>query len=305
MNVFITGGAGLLGSELLRSKPKGVTVLATYHENVLLPDGVDCTFVNTDIRDENILLEHVLPFKPDAIIHTAAIGSPDICEKDPKRAHDVNVVGTRNIVSLAGQTGSHVFYTSTNQVFSGIQPPYSEKSTPDPVNVYGRTKVQSEKDIRESNVAATIIRLMTMYGWNNPKGQKNTATWVIEMLSKGIPIKVVDDIYNNFLWVGQASSIIWELVTKKSTIPLIHIAGAETENRYVFAKKVAEQFSLDTSLITPVKKSYFKDEAPRPLNTVYDISLLKSLTSCHIFSLDEGLEDMKKTRKDVTWKALR
>ncbi len=302
MNVFITGGAGLLGSQLIRSKPKGITVLATYHENVLLPDAVDATFVYVDIRNKDNLFEKVALFKPDAIIHTAAIGSPDVCEKNPQLAHDVNVVGTRNILSLADHTASHVYYTSTNQVFSGMNPPYSEQSIPDPVNVYGRTKVQSEKDIRESTVNATIIRLMTMYGWNNPRGQKNTATWVIEMLSKGAPIKVVDDIYNNFLWVGQAAAMIWELVSTRSTVPCIHVAGAETENRYVFAKKVAGQFSLDMSRITPVKKSFFNDEAPRPFNTVYDIGLVTSLLKEHVYTLDEGLAEMKRMQHAVVWK---
>lgn len=302
MNVFITGGAGLLGSALLRSKPVNIRVLATYHDNVLLPEGVDASFVNADIRNKEELLEKVIPFSPDVIVHTAAIGSPDVCEKDPGRAHDVNVVGTKNILELAEKTGAYVYYTSTNQVFSGKNPPYSETSVPDPVNVYGRTKVQSEHVIRESDVNATIIRLMTMYGWNNPRGQKNTATWVIEMLNKQSPIKVVDDIYNNFLWVGQAAGMIWELVSKKINIPVVHIAGADTENRYVFAEKVSEIFSLDSSLITPVKKSFFKDEAPRPLNTVYDIRQVRSLLTYHVYTLKEGLTEMKKTQEDVRWK---
>ena len=301
MKVFITGGAGLLGSALLRNVPKNVTAFATYHENLLLPKVKNVTFFRLDIRDRLHVKKILQEVKPEVIIHTAAKGSPDFCEFHQKEAWDINVIGTRNILAIAEKLLARVLFTSTNQVFSGKNPPYSETSKRDPVNFYGKTKVQTEDDINKSKANAKIIRLMTMYGWGNPKGQKNTAMWVIDMLTQRKSIKVVDDIYNNFLWVGQAVEALWEEVTHDRVENILHIAGKEIENRYEFAQKVAKVFDLSQDLILPVQKSYFKEEAPRPMNTIYNINLFEKTFTTKAVTLSEGLKAMRREKSKVLW----
>lgn len=303
MKVFITGGAGLLGSMLLKNAPKKVEIFASYHENKLIPKVNSSTFLYLDIRDKKAVDALVKKIKPQVIIHAAAKGSPDFCEFNQKDAWDINVEGTRNILLAGESVDAKVIFTSSNQVFSGKKPPYSERSPLDPVNFYGKTKVESEKDVHK-NKNAMVARLMTMYGWANPAGQNNTGNWVVNMLSKKEPIKVVDDIYNNFLWVGQAAAALWKLALGKYDLKLVNIAGGETANRFDFAVKVAEAFGLDKNLITPVKKSYFKEEAPRPMNTIYNIDLFKKALKIKALSLVEGLREMKKLEKRIKWQMI-
>ena len=300
MKIFITGGAGLLGSMLLRSAHKKVKLFTSYHENKLIPKINRSAFLYLDIRDKKNVDALVNKIKPQVIIHTAAKGSPDFCEFNQKDAWDINVEGTRNILLAGKNINAKVIFTSSNQVFSGKKPPYSENSPLDPVNFYGKTKVESEKDVHK-NKNAIIARLMTMYGWANPAGQNNTGNWVVNMLSKKEPIKVVDDIYNNFLWVGQAADALWKLALGKYDLKLVNIAGGETANRFDFAVKVAKAFNLDTKLISPVRKSYFKEEAPRPMNTIYNIALFKKTLKIKALSLNEGLRAMRKLEKGIKW----
>ncbi len=304
MKVYITGGTGLLGSSLLRTVPKKFTLFSNYHINKLIPDIPIADFSYLDITNKKQVETVFSKIRPHYIIHTAAKSSPDFCEDNPQEAYRVNIEGTRNVLFFGNKFGSKVIIMSTNQVFSGINPPYTEESERDPVNVYGKTKVQNEDEILTGKYKGTVIRLMTLYGWGNPHGQKNSAMWVIDMLSKNQKIKVVDDIYNNFLWVEDASNAIWKMILTDKELKLIQIAGEETTNRYLLAKMIANVFKLDDTLITPVKKSYFKDEAPRPLNTVYDIGCLKKKLKFYPLMLKEGIIEMKRASKSVKWKKI-
>jgi len=301
MNILITGGAGLLGSTLIRTAPKNHHIYATFHENTLLPKTSSTEFIYVDIRNKDEVEAAIQKIKPNLIIHTAAKGSPDFCEFNKEEAWTVNVIGSQNILEAAKKVQAKTLFTSSNQVFSGNNPPYAEDSPVSPVNHYGKTKVQTEVDIIENNYDAIILRLMTMYGWSNPNGQKNVVPWLIEALSEKKPLKMVDDIFNNFLYVYQAAESIWELIENAKNLTRINIAGSDTENRYNFALLVAELFDFDSSLLTPVHKNYFKDEAPRPLNTIYDISLFKKKFKTAAYTLREGVTHMKKNKQVISW----
>lgn len=304
MKVFITGGTGLLGSHLLRFAPKNYTLYANYHKNRLLPDLRSVRFIHLDITDAQKVKSVIEVIKPGYIIHTAAKSSPDFCENNPTEAKKINIEGTRNILRAGNNVGAKVIIMSSNHVFSGKNPPYTEDSVRDPVNIYGKTKVRNENDVLSGNYNATIVRLMTLYGWGNPSGQINTAMWVISMLSRKKEIKVVDDIFNNFLWVGDAAKYIWKIVTSRKNINLIQLAGSEIASRYEFAKKTAKVFNLNGDLISAVPKAYFNDEAPRPYNTIYDITYMQKILKIKPLNLLQGLSKMNKIHKYIQWRRL-
>lgn len=301
--VLITGGGGLVASTLIRKAPEVFDVHATIHENKTIVDGYVVPFHPVDIRKEQEVKKILSNIKPDIIIHTAAKGSPDYCEKHPEDAQNTNVLGTRYVLESAKEIQAQVFVFSSNQVFSGTNPPYNELSPVGPINVYGQTKKQNEQDA-QSYPNAFIVRPMTMYGWANPKGQQNLANTIVRSLRAGSPMNITQDMFNNYLYVGQMADMMWELVEMKDPPKIIHIAGNEKASLSGFALHVAEVFGLPLRLIQPVPKSFFKEESARPMDTTYDISLLRRTFHTKPLDLISGLRRMKQAEHDTQWKTL-
>ncbi len=292
MRVFITGSTGLLGTALLHNAPKRIVIGGSVNKNRYLPNILKVHYEEMDITRPRIVSRVIQSFKPDYIIHTAGIGNVDYCEEHQDEAWEVNVIGTRNIINAAKQAGSSVIFTSTNSIFNGMQPPYHEDSDPDPLEYYGKTKVQSEEDLREGGIPHTIVRLITMYGWNNPYERLNPATWTIEKLQAGTELKMVTDVYNNFLKVESAAEAIWQVVQNKHK-GRFHLAGKDIHNRHDFTVNVAKVFGLNHKLISPVTLDFFPSHAPRPKNTCFQITKMKNVLGVEPVKLKAGLTTMR------------
>jgi dTDP-4-dehydrorhamnose reductase len=131
MKVFVTGGSGYLGKELVKYISLGADVFAPSN-----------TFCN--ILDEQKLNKVISIFKPNYIIHLAAFVDTFGCENDIKKAIDVNVIGTANVVKACSNLDCKLVYVSSEYVFSGDKGNYTINDRLDPINVYGKTKAAAE-----------------------------------------------------------------------------------------------------------------------------------------------------------------
>lgn len=295
MKILFTGITGLLGNYFLKEIRNKYFVSGTYSSNKVNYKGVELFELNVTNKDK--VLELLKKIKPQIVVHAASIGNVDFCEKNPDSAYEVNVEGTKNVLEACRDVGAKIIFISSNAVYNGKKPPYDEKSTRSPLDVYGKTKQKAEETVINSGVTYVIIRLMTMYGWQ-PKGARvNPATWVIEQLTNKNPIKVVEDIYNNHLFAGQAADVIWKIIGSNKKNEVYNVAGGDCISRYELALKVADVFSLDSSLISPVKNSFFKSIAPRPKNTCFDTTKIKNTLGIKPMSIREGLREMKNGKK--------
>ena len=187
--VLITGGSGLVGRYLLKSVPDGYEIGATYHTN----KQPGCEF-EMDIRDASSVFYVFNVFQPDIVIHTAAQGSVDWCERNEKEAHWVNVEGTKRVWWAARELGAKVVFLSSNAVFDGENAPYAENDRCVPVNAYGRTKSKAELCILgDFRCPYLILRPILFYGIPWTRGRSNWATKVLRAQLKRTPLKIVDD----------------------------------------------------------------------------------------------------------------
>src|SRR3989344_4026037 len=238
MNVFITGATDLLASSLIRSVPKGIMLSASYNVNTLVPN-ISCTYYRVDITQEKQILEVFKKSKPDVVIHTAALSSPDYCDKNRKQAQYVNVQGTENMLKACRWGKSSFVFVSSNGIFDGKNSPYDEDAAPKPIDTYGKTKYQGEILTIASGVPFIIVRLMTMYGWNNLYERCNPATWLLEVLGKDkMSVRVVTDLFNNFLFAESGALAIWKAIILKKYGEIFHIAGKDCMSRYDFSMEV-------------------------------------------------------------------
>ncbi|KKQ34449.1 MAG: dTDP-4-dehydrorhamnose reductase [Microgenomates group bacterium GW2011_GWA2_37_6] len=288
--VLFTGATGLLGRYFFKSPPAHFKLIGTYNKNLRVEKK---EFFRLDITKKNEVLSLFKKIRPDVVVHAASLGNVDYCETHKKEAKDVNIKGTKNVLSACKKTGAKMIFTSSNAIYDGENPPFSEDSPANPLDYYGKTKIESEKLIKKSGAPFVILRLMTMYGWPEKGGRSNPAVWVIEELKNKRKINVVSDIYNNHLYAGQAVDAVWKVIKGNRKNEIYNIAGEDCVSRFELALEVAEVFKLDASLINPVTSDFFKSIAKRPKNTCFNTRKIAEELDYKPLDINSGLRLMK------------
>lgn len=288
--IFVTGGTGLLGSTLVRTAPNEFEITALYNKNTMITERA--RFIQVDITDRTRVFDVFDDMRPEVLIHTAAIAKVDYCETHKEEARRVNVTGTANMLDACDKHGTKMIFTSTNAVFDGEHAPYSEEDEPNPINYYGKIKLEAETLVLKRRAKHTVARLMTMYGWNNPGERQNHVTWLLSKLTRGETVHVVDDIYNNHLLVDNCADALWAIV-KLDKAGIYHIAGKDCVPTYRLALETATVFGLDKTLIKRAKSDFFKTAAQRPKNTCYATDKMEKELGVRPLRIREGLLYMK------------
>lgn len=155
MKVFVTGASGQLGFDVcLELERRGIE-----HKGVSSKE--------LDIRDGMAVQRMLEEYRPDAVIHCAAYTQVDRAEDEPEQCFAVNALGTRNIARACGAVGAKLLYISTDYVFPGTgQRPYEPEDETGPLSVYGKSKLEGEKAVKELLDRFFIVRISWAFGVN-------------------------------------------------------------------------------------------------------------------------------------------
>lgn len=285
MKVLITGGSSLLGRALLKTKPAEIEVEATWYSNYVQP------MIHLDIANKSQVPYVFDRVKPEVVIHCAANGSVDYAESHYSECYEVNVLGTETIARACERVGAKLIFISTNAVFDGESPPYYEEREPTPINRYGSLKAQAEDVVRAIARHWVILRPFMLYGWPWPGGRGNWATLVINKLSQGQGLKIVNDTWWMPTYVDDVAEFIWQHALGFDN-EVYHVAANQRMTLFDFAQKAAQVFSLPAHLIEPVGSDYFPNIAPRPVDSTFGLDKLKR-RGVHFLSPTPGLWKMK------------
>ncbi|HOL48840.1 MAG TPA: SDR family oxidoreductase [bacterium] len=287
--ILITGSTGLLGRTLIFENKKFEIIAGYFPEN----NYSTLKYVNKkyllDIRDFKEISRIIDSEKVEIIIHCALLANVDYVEKHREEAYQTNFIGTKNIVDLCKDREIKFIHISTNAIYDGRNPLYSENSQRNPINYYGKLKVMEEDYVIENLDDYVIIRPILMYGWNDLNERENPFTWQLRMQKENKEIFLVNDIYSNPLLVNDCAKIILKIIEMKLN-GIFNIAGSEIVSRYEFGLKIAEQTNYEKSRIKPVPNSYFKEIAPRPKNTSFDITKIKTLLNYIPANIETGIK---------------
>lgn len=295
MKVLITGGTGLLGQALLGgTTPSGVELSATYCSGSS-PGKTTVRFYRLDVTDSEAVMRLFNQVKPDAVIHTASIGSVDYAELNREESWDVNVGGTRNVARACHRHGAKMVFISSNAVFDGEHPPYTEMDVVCPINYYGELKVEGESVTKDASENVAIVRPILMYGWNDIGHRGNLVTFWLDSLEKGESVRAVNDVWSKPLQAENCAEVCWAILTQ-GRVGIYHVAGADHVTLYRFAIKVAVAFGYDPDLVKPVPGSYFRQLAPRPTDTSFVTDKMERELNVSPVGLEEGLTRMKSVR---------
>ncbi|MCL6578088.1 MAG: dTDP-4-dehydrorhamnose reductase, partial [Candidatus Bathyarchaeota archaeon] len=243
----------------------------------------------TNAKEVSSLLNKL---KPNAVIHTASETNVDKCETEKAQAWKINVEGTQNIASTSNEVRTKLVYISTDYVFDGEKGNYKEEDKPNPINYYGLTKLEGEKQVVQHCRNYAILRTSVLYGWHPWK--QNFTTWTINQLKQNKEITVVEDHYNTPTLVDNLAEMALEVV-EKDLQGLFHASGTERISRYEFAKQIAKTFNLNPHLIRPIRMSQLTTwTAKRPKDSSLNTSKIQKQLKTKPLNITEGLERMLK-----------
>lgn len=247
MKIFVTGADGALGAAMQ-------TVLRRESIQFLATD-----INQLDIVDFRKVNETLLKYRPDVILHFAAVSNVDSCEQDKDLAFRVNALGTLGLATTSRKIGAKFLYISTNFVFDGRkEESYNEYASPGPVNEYGRTKLLGEYYVRDLCDKYYIVRTSWLFG---EKSKTFVSQFICEE-NKPASINVICDQFASFTYTADLAESI-NLIMRSENYGFYHIVNKNSGSWLDFALKAKEFMHFKTEL-NPIKSEELNLPASRP-----------------------------------------
>jgi dTDP-4-dehydrorhamnose reductase len=204
--------------------------------------------VQADLGQPGLLAKLIQEQEPDIVVHCAALANLDVCEQQPELARRMNVDLAAEAAQACARSGARLIHISTDAVFDGKRGDYTEEDQPSPINVYARTKLEAEQQVMDLNPDALVARV-NFYGWSLG-GERGLGEWFYNNLSAGKPIKGFTDVYYCPLEANDLVDVLVALAAGKSS-GIFHVVSPEKLSKYDFGVRLAQQFGIDSSLISP------------------------------------------------------
>jgi len=283
--VLVIGSTGLLAFDLIRVfSAKGGSASGGKKDYKV----IEASRRDFDIVDEAAVKRFISFCKPDIIINTAALVKVDACESNPRKAFEVNTIGALNVAKVAKDVGALNVYISTNYVFDGNKRFFSEDDTPNPLNIYGASKLAGEILTKIIGGNYYIIRTSWLYGIR--RKDSVFVSQILESAKKGEAIKLVNDQFGTPTYTLDLALKIKELIDKKAPNGVYHITNSGFCSWYGYAEKILKLCGVHAELVA-IK---LEERAPiikRPRYSVLTERNLKKVGVKRLRLWDEALKD--------------
>ena len=290
--ILLTGSNGLLGQKLVQLiLDRGeYELIATARGENRLPmlDG-NGIYRSLDVTDRDEVQRIVHEFKPDYVIHTAAMTNVDQCETEREACWKLNVDAVQYLAEACQAHGTRLVHLSTDFIFDGENGPYDESASPNPLSYYGESKLAAEELLLASqNLPFAIARTVLVYGIAHDMSRSNIILWVKNSLENHKPIKVVDDQWRTPT-LAEDLALGCYLMVKHNATGIFNISGSNLLTPYDMAVQTADFFGLDKSFMTRADSSTFTQPAKRPAKTGFVIEKARQQLGYEPHSFAEGI----------------
>ncbi len=250
-----------------------------------------------DILNERSVQAAFDTIRPDWVIHCAAMTNVDECERHPAQAMEINANASGRLARAAAAHGARFAYISTSFVFgnhpAGLR--LDETAVADPINEYGKSKLEGERQTAAASAEHLILRIDQPYGWTPAWQKTNMVKRTLEQFAAGRPFSVFNDWYNQPTFLSNFAQVCQALIETDSR-GIFHCAGADHLSRYEWALRIGKIFGLDTGLVSQNTSASMNFPARRP-NVALDCRAAEKRTGMRMAGVDEGLKQMKKERR--------
>jgi dTDP-4-dehydrorhamnose reductase len=266
LRLLVTGAGGQLGHDLVAAaRAAGDDVLALTHADL-------------DVTDRAAVLATINEWAPDVVAHCAAWTAVDACESDPERAFAANGMAVRWIAEGCDRTGAHLVHVSTDYVFDGtLDRSYHEFDRPNPLSVYGASKLAGEREALVLGRAAAIVRT----SWVSGEHGSNIVRTILRLLAAGDDtpgrLAFVDDQRGCPTFTADLAPMLRRLALDRRG-GVHHVTNQGAVTWFEFARAVAAAAGHDPDVVRPIATAELDPPrpAPRPANTVLDNAVLRA-----------------------------
>ena len=273
---MIIGVNGQLGHD-------AVKLLSPYHKIV----GLDKDTL--DITNFIELQNRITEIRPEVIINCAGYTNVDDCEKNYESAYNTNAQGCYNLALIAKKYDCILVHISTDYVFDGEKDePYIESDLPNPINIYGSSKLLGETIITTISPKYFILRTSWLYGTHG----KNFVKTILKLSETKDVISVVNDQIGTPTYTIDLINVISKLI-KTNAYGIYHISNEGRCSWYDFAEKIIKLTNKETTII-PITTNQSKRKADRPHYSVLENSMLKHRFGYTLRNWEEALTEFLK-----------
>jgi dTDP-4-dehydrorhamnose reductase len=272
MRALIFGAAGMLGTDLCATAPRGAALVAL-------------DIADADITDRTQVASALHDARPDWVINAAAYTAVDRAETEREVAVAVNGVAPGYIAEEAARRGIAVVHFSTDYVFAGTATsPYDEDDPVAPVNAYGESKLRGETAVLASGAHALVLRTQWLFG----RAGKSFPRTMWERATDGLPTRVVNDQVGRPTYTRDLAVATWQLVEQR-VAGIVHATNGGTPTTWFdFAHEVFARAGAD-GLLSPCTTADYPTPARRPSYSVLRTERLERLLSGPLPDWRDGL----------------
>ncbi|MDR7417224.1 MAG: dTDP-4-dehydrorhamnose reductase [Armatimonadota bacterium] len=263
--VVVIGATGQLGREVVRAlREAGACPIGLGHGEV-------------ECADPASVAEAILPLRPEAVVNCAAYVRVDECEDRPDVAFRVNALGALNVARMCREVQARCVYLSTDYVFDGGKAdPYGEEDPPNPINVYGASKLAGEYLVRQTCPDALIVRVASLFGGSGARTKGgNFVLSVLERARRGEPLQVVTDVRMSPTYAVDAARALVDLL-RRGAGGVFHVVNDGSCTWYDLACQVLVLLGYRAT-VQPVPQALYPTRARRPANSALSTAKLKAL----------------------------
>ncbi|MGI8907781.1 MAG: SDR family oxidoreductase [Candidatus Sumerlaeaceae bacterium] len=299
MRVLVTGSSGFLGWHLVRHLERmGAEVHGTYVLN--RPAFERAEVHRLDIREAGECEALLARLSPSHLVHTAAMSQTADCERDPAMARAINVQGTANLLAAASRVGDappHFVHVSTDLVFDGKWSDYDETAAPNPIQVYGDTKLQAEELVIESKLTWAILRSALIFGAESPF-HSSFLQWMLKLLRRESSGKLFVDEYRSPVWVEDLCHAI-HLVGSQMVSGLYHCSGTQRLSRWEFGRLVGQVYGLGVDESLKGTRAQSGLESTRPADVSLNSSNLANAVGWRATDCESALRQIASGKSEA------
>ena len=259
MKVLVTGVKGQLGYDVVKDLEK------RGHQ----PIGVDRD--EMDLMDNEAIRTFIMNLKPEAIIHCAAYTAVDKAEEEVETCYQINAESVKVISECAKELDVKLIYISTDYVFDGTKEgEYVETDLPNPINVYGASKLKGEQYVQTLLEKYYIVRISWVFGVNG----NNFIKTMRRLGSERDELNIINDQVGSPTYTADLAPLLVDMM-ETDKYGIYHATNEETCSWYEFANEIFKQSGIEVKT-NPITTNQYPTAAKRPMNSRMSKAKLKA-----------------------------